>query len=105
MVIDDLIDKSPLSRIIASIFSSKKDNELTTLIQKSLSPQVVDSKFISYTAWNFDVTGTIYSAATPREVLEGWILLINENVLLSVLARVMGMFTVTPTLEIYPKAR
>jgi hypothetical protein len=51
---------------------------LETLLQKSLSPQIVDSKFISYTSWKFDVTGR--SAATVNEVLEGWKVLIHENI-------------------------
>jgi hypothetical protein len=58
--LDDLIDKSPLSQIIQSI--DRGDNyELATLLQKSLSPQIIDSKFITYTGWKFDVTGTSLS--------------------------------------------
>ncbi len=77
--LDDLIDKSPLSQIIQSIERGDND-ELAALLQKSLSPQIIDSKFISYTGWKFDVTGTIYSAATAQEVMEGWKLLINDNI-------------------------
>jgi len=40
---------------------------------------VVDSKFISFTAWRIDVTGTIYSRATAIEVTDGWKFLVNEN--------------------------
>jgi hypothetical protein len=67
--LEDLIDKSPLSQIIQSIDRGEND-ELATLLQKSLSPQIVDSKFISYTGWKFDVTGTIYSSATANEVMK-----------------------------------
>ncbi len=41
--LEDLIDKSLLSQIIQSIDRGDND-ELATLLQKSLSPQIVDSK-------------------------------------------------------------
>ena len=46
--LEDLIDNRPLLELTQSI--NRGDNtEFTTLLQKSLSPLVADSKFISYT--------------------------------------------------------
>jgi hypothetical protein len=53
----DLIDSSPLSQIIQSIERHDND-ELAKLIRNSISPQVVDSKFITFTAWNIQVAFT-----------------------------------------------
>jgi len=61
--LEDLIDNRPLLELIQSI-NSGDNTEFTTLLQNSLSPLVADSKFISFTAWKIDVTGTIYSRAT-----------------------------------------
>jgi len=66
---EDLIDKGPLLELRRSI-NSGDNTEFTALLQKSLSPLVADSKFISYTGWKFDVTGTIYSSATANEVMK-----------------------------------
>jgi hypothetical protein len=57
--------------------------------RKSLSPQVVDSKFISFTGWKIDVTGTIYSRATAVEVMDGWKFLLNENIPLNMYAKAL----------------
>jgi len=50
----DLIDNRPLLELIQSI-NSGDNPEFTTLLQKSLSPLVADSKFVSFTGWNIDV--------------------------------------------------
>jgi hypothetical protein len=69
--IEDLIDISPLSQIIQTIDRGDND-EFARLLHKSLSPEFVNSKFISFTPWNFNVPETVYSSATASEVIDGW---------------------------------
>lgn len=100
--LEDLIDKSPLSRIIKSIERGKND-EATELIRKSISPQIVNSKLITFTAWNIDVTGTVYSSATPIDIMDGWKFLINENIPLDVYAKAFYVNSIYTWLEHNPK--
>jgi hypothetical protein len=81
--LEDLINKSPLLELRRSI-NSGDNTEFATLLQKSLSPLVADSKFISFPAWKIDVTGTIYSRATAIEITDGWKFLVNENIPLDI---------------------
>jgi|GEM_PF-1551452 hypothetical protein len=92
---EDLIDKGPLLELRRSI-NSGDNTEFTALLQKSLSPLVADSKFISFTAWKIDVTGTIYSHATAIEVMDGWKFLINENVPLDIYTKAFYVNSLYP---------
>ena len=99
---EDLIDSSPLSQIIQSIERHDND-ELAKLIRNSISPQVVDSKSITFTAWNIDVTGTVYSRATPIDIIGGWNFLVNENIPLDVYAKAFYVNSLYKWLEHNPK--
>lgn len=79
----DAVDDTPLREIIQSIERGDRD-ETDKLIKKSLSPAIVNSKCIRFTGWNFNVERTLYSHANPYEVIEGWELLINENIPLDI---------------------
>lgn len=63
--LEDLIDKSPLTHIVQTI-NRGDSNESTRLIQQSISPQVAGPKFIIFTAWKIDVTGTVYERSHGR---------------------------------------
>jgi len=76
--LEDIIDKSPLLRIKESF--DKSQTEFVELLQESVLPNVTSDKLISFTAWRFNVTGTVYSQAKPNEIVEGWKLLADENI-------------------------
>jgi hypothetical protein len=76
---------------------------IAKLIRNSISPQVVDSKFITFTAWNIDATGTAYSRATPIDIIDGWKFLVNENIPLDVYAKAFYVKSLYVWLEHNPK--
>ena len=41
---------------------------------------MINDKVISFTAWKFVVTGTIYSGAKANDIVDGWKILANENI-------------------------
>ena len=75
----DLIDASPLAEIIKLIYEGKED-EFDSLLKRSLSPTLIDGKYISLAGWNFDTVRTIYLDAKPSTVIEGWQLLHDKQV-------------------------
>jgi hypothetical protein len=77
--LEDIIDKSPLLRIKESL-DKKNQTQFVELLQQSVLPNIINDKLISFTAWKFNVTGTVYSLAKPKEIVEGWKLLTNENI-------------------------
>jgi hypothetical protein len=52
--LEDAVDDIPLREIKQSIERVEK-HETDKLIKKSLSPTIVNSKTICFTAWNFNV--------------------------------------------------
>ncbi|HYA84214.1 MAG TPA: hypothetical protein VEH06_12310 [Candidatus Bathyarchaeia archaeon] len=88
--LSDIIDKTPLTMLIESI-DRGKNGEILGLVQKSLSPEIVNSKVISFTAWRFDVTATIYSSASATEVMEGWKYLLEEEIPIDIYTRAFYM--------------
>jgi len=40
---------------------------------------MINDKAISFTAWKFVVTGTIYSGAKGNDIVDGWKILANET--------------------------
>jgi hypothetical protein len=77
--LEDAVDDTPLVEVMQYIERGDKA-EYDKLIEKSLSPEIVNSKLVCFTAWNFNVERTIYSRANSHEVIEGWRLLLNENI-------------------------
>jgi hypothetical protein len=67
---------------IKEAFDKQAQNEFVQLLQESVSPNMINDKVISFTAWKFVVTGTIYSGAKANDIVDGWKILANENILL-----------------------
>jgi len=67
--LEDIIDKSPLLRIKES-FDKKNQTEFVELLQQYVLPNITNNKLISFTAWKFNVTGTVYSQAKPNDADE-----------------------------------
>ena len=82
--LEDLIDKGPLLEL-RRLINSGDHTEFNTFLLNSLFPQVIDSKFITYTGWKVDVTGT-NTLAIAQEVMEGWKLLVNDNIPIDIYA-------------------
>lgn len=86
--LSDIIDKTPLTMLIESINRGK---EIDRLVQKSLAPEFVNSKVISFTVWRFDVTETTYSSASATEVMEGWKYLLKAEIPIDIYTRAFYM--------------
>ena len=65
--LEDVVDDTPLKEIMQYIERGDKA-EYDKLLEKSLSPEIVNSKLVCFTAWNFNVERTIYSRANSHEV-------------------------------------
>ena len=57
---------------IKEAFDKQAQNEFVKLLQESVSPNMINDKVISFTAWKFVVTGTIYSGAKGNDIVDGW---------------------------------
>ena len=77
--LEDLIDKSPLIAL-KELIDKDDQNGYTCLLQGQVSPTIQNGKTISFTAWNFNVPGTIHSGANPNDIINGWDLLVNQNI-------------------------
>jgi hypothetical protein len=77
--LEDIIDKSHLLRI-KEAFDKQDQNKFVQLLQESVLPNMINDKIISFTAWKFVVTGTIYAGAKANEIVDGWKILANENI-------------------------
>jgi hypothetical protein len=64
---------------IKEAFDKQAQNEFVQLLQESVSPNMINDKVISFTAWKFVVTGTIYSGAKGNDIVDGWKILANET--------------------------
>ena len=76
---EDLIDKSPLLELEELVNNDDQDG-YTQLLQRQISPTIRNDKTISFTAWNFNASGTIYSMANSNDIIKGWELLLNQNI-------------------------
>jgi hypothetical protein len=76
---EDLIDKSPLVEL-KELIDKGDQNGYVRLLQESISPKIRNDKTISFTAWNFNVPGTVYSEANSNDIVNGWDLLTNQNI-------------------------
>lgn len=61
-----------------------KHDEFNQLLQNSLSPKIIDSKFISLAGWKLDTSGITYTKAKPADVIEGWQFLLDRNIPLDI---------------------
>jgi hypothetical protein len=75
---EDLIDKSPLVSL-KELVDKDDQNGYTQLLQRQVSPLKKDDTTVSFTAWNFNVPGTINSEGKSNDVIHGWEFLLNRN--------------------------
>jgi hypothetical protein len=95
--LEDLIDKSPFMTLKELI--NKDDREgYNQFLLESLSPTIRNDKTISFTLWNLNVPGTIYSQANPSDIINGWRFLIDQNLPLRIYAKA---FQVTSLLTLW----
>jgi hypothetical protein len=100
---EDLIDKSPLMALKELISKDDRDGYNRFLLE-SLSPTIRNDKTISFTLWNLNVPGTIYFQANPNDIINGWRLLVDQNLPLKIYAKAFQVTSLlTPWLFYNPK--